>query len=41
MQPFSAKNQSGKGMKKGLHPLVDEAKGNYSLINEVASIAVV
>ena len=32
--------QSSKGMKKELHPLGGKVKGNYSLINEIGSIAV-
>jgi hypothetical protein len=32
--------QSTKGMKKELHPLGGKVKGNYSLINEVVSIAI-
>jgi hypothetical protein len=40
MQPFSVKNQSGKGMKKELQLLGEEAEGNYSPIKEVVSIAV-
>jgi hypothetical protein len=32
--------QSGEGMKKELHPLGVKIKENYSVINEVLSIAV-
>jgi hypothetical protein len=36
---FGVQNQSGKRMKKELHLLGGKVKENYSLINEVVSIA--